>query len=290
MSDVENHLPTMRFVVLTGLSGSGKTTARQALEEFGFFSVDNLPPQLWQETIQLCETRGLTKLAVVTDARTLHFLADFEQVLNNISKRVQPEVVFLEADDEVLIRRYGLTRRNHPMQESTLIADFHEERRVLAPIRALATNTIDTTDLSSRALLERMRTMFGDEKSFSARIFSFGFKHGTPRDADLVLDVRSLPNPFYDEKLKPMSGLDEAVKKYVFTPEATSFYDQIKRFVGSSLEMAQRSGRPNYSVAIGCTGGRHRSVAVVEALARDLSPDWPLKIEHRDIEKSEGGP
>jgi RNase adapter protein RapZ len=275
-----------RFVIITGLSGAGKTTAVQALEEFGFFTTDNLPPQLWRSTLELCLKQGLSQVAVVTDARTRHFLADVETWLNNLS--VKPVVVYLEADDDVLIRRYGFTRRTHPLHESTLLGDLRAEREVLKNLRAQADVVIDTSLLSAKALVVKLRGLFGEDRAFTLSFSSFGFKHGAPRDADLVLDVRGLPNPFYSERLKHKSGLEPEVSQYVFSSDGTAFYQLLRDFVSANAELARRSERSSYAVAIGCTGGFHRSVAVVEALARDLS-QFASTISHRDLEQGEGG-
>ena len=276
-------------MIVSGLSGAGKTTALHALEEFGYFTVDNLPPQLWAQTLESCRAQGLEKLAVVSDARTRHFLPGLEEAFSSVQAEVAPEVLFLEADDDMLIRRYGLTRRTHPMQEPTLAADLREERLVLESLRSKASVVIDTTQLSARALTDKLRGLFGTDNAFTLALFSFGFKHGAPRDADLVLDVRGLPNPYWDEKLRPLSGFDQAVREYVFTPEASAFYHVLKGFIRSSLELAQKAGRTSYTVAIGCTGGRHRSVSVVEALASDMAGAVSVAVEHRDVERGEGG-
>jgi RNase adapter protein RapZ len=278
-----------RFVIVSGLSGAGKTTALHALEEFGYFTVDNLPPQLWAQTLESCKAQGLEKLAVVSDARTRHFLPGLEEAFASVQSEIEPEVLFLEADDDMLIRRYGLTRRTHPMQEPTLAADLREERLVLERLRSRASVVIDTTQLSARALTDKLRGLFGTDNAFTLALFSFGFKHGAPRDADLVLDVRGLPNPYWDEKLRSLSGFDQSVREYVFTPEASAFYHVLKGFIRSSLELAQKAGRTSYTVAIGCTGGRHRSVSVVEALASDLAGVVSVAVEHRDVERGEGG-
>ena len=275
-----------RFVIITGLSGAGKTTAVQALEEFGFFTTDNLPPQLWGETLKLCMAQGLTQVAVVTDARTRHFLHEIETWLKTVA--VKPVVVYLEADDDVLIRRYGFTRRTHPLHESTLMNDLRAEREVLAELREQADVVIDTSLLSAKALIAKLRGLFGEERPFTLSLSSFGFKHGAPRDADLVLDVRGMPNPFYDPVLKHRSGLEPEVGQYVFSGDGTTFYQLLRDFVIANAELARRSERSSYAVAIGCTGGFHRSVAVVEALARDLT-QFASTVSHRDLEKGEGG-
>lgn len=279
-----------RVVVVTGLSGAGKTTALHALEELRFFNVDNLPPALWAPTLELCRARGLERLAIVADARTRHFLGDLPEALAGMRESVETLLVYLEADDETLVRRYGLTRRSHPLDEPTLAADLREERRVLQPLRGLADVVVDTTDLSPRSLGERVRALAGDGGGSTLRLFSFGFKHGAPRDADLVLDVRGLPNPYYVPELKPLSGLEPAVAAHVFSDAHAGFYDDLMAFTRASLALARDAGRRTYTVAVGCTGGRHRSVAVVERLAHDLAADWPVALDHRDVEKGEGGP
>lgn len=279
-----------RFVIITGLSGAGKTTALHALEELGYFTVDNLPPGLWPMLVTQCEARAISQVAVSTDARTREFLADLEPSLARLNDIVRPEIAYLEAEDEILIRRYGLTRRTHPLHEPTLVGDLRQERHVLGALRMLASVVIDTTELSARALVERIGSLFGRGEGPILRLYSFGFKHGAPRDADLVLDVRGLPNPYYVPELSPLSGLEPAVRDYVFSAEAVSFYHELREFLVSNLELVARSSRNSYTVAIGCTGGRHRSVAVVEALARDLNAGWRISVEHRDLDKGDGGP
>ncbi|HWG85606.1 MAG TPA: RNase adapter RapZ [Deinococcales bacterium] len=283
-------MPIERFVVVSGLSGAGKTTALHALEELGYYTTDNLPPGLFGPLLQCCLEQEQPLVAVVVDARTRHFLHDLPAALERSGAFREPEIVFLEADDETLIRRYGLTRRTHPLREPTLVADLREERRVLADVRARAGTIIDTTSLTARSLLERFGALFGSGGGPILRLYSFGFKHGAPRDADLVLDVRGMPNPYYDPDLEPLSGLDPRVREHVFSPEAVGFYFEVENFLESSLEMAQRAGRKSYTVAVGCTGGRHRSVAVVESLARDINSAWRVAVEHRDIALAEGGP
>jgi RNase adapter protein RapZ len=280
----------MRFVIVSGRSGAGKTTAAQALEEFGYFVTDNLPPMLWTALLTGCAARGLERVAVVTDARTRFFLSDLEMAFAIVQTSVQPELVFLEADDDVLIRRYGLTRRSHPLGEPTLLGDLREERRVLEGLRERADTVIDSSSLKARDLIERLRILYGDPSGkFMVTLFSFGFKHGAPTDADLVVDARSLPNPYWDANLKERSGLEMDVAKHIFTSDGTAFFNELREFVKLNLERAKASGRSNYSVAVGCTGGFHRSVAVIESLARDFSSVYAVQTDHRDLERAEGG-
>ncbi|ADV67822.1 RNase adapter RapZ [Deinococcus maricopensis] len=278
----------MQFTVLSGLSGAGKSTAMRALEDAGFFVTDNLPPELWVAMYDLSRASGAQRVAVVTDARTREFLPALEGSWQRLSRREGVRVVFLEATDEVLLRRYNLTRRAHPMGEHSLMADFDRERALLAPLRALADVVIDTTDLDARAFTDRLRGLFDLQSSFDLRLISFGFKHAPPRDADLVLDMRGLPNPHYDPVLRPKSGLDADVAAYVFNgPDSEAYYAHVQEFVRASADAARRGGRHSYSVAIGCTGGQHRSVAVAERLCRDLHDLGARVIAHRDVQRGE---
>jgi RNase adapter protein RapZ len=279
----------MRFVIVSGRSGAGKTTALQALEEFGYFVCDNLPPMLWTALLTGCSSKGLERVAVVSDARTRHFLADLEMAFAVVQTTVLPELVFLDADDDVLVRRYGLTRRVHPLGEPTLLGDLREERRVLEGMRERADTVIDTSNLKARELSERLRTLFADSSSgFTLTLFSFGYKHGVPTDADLVVDARSLPNPYWDAALRERSGLEPEVAKYIFTADGTAFYNELREFIALNVTRAKTANRSNYSVAVGCTGGYHRSVAVIQALSRDFS-QYALQNAHRDLERGEGG-
>lgn len=275
----------MPFVIVSGLSGSGKSTALRTLEDAGFFTTDNLPPELWGAMNDLAGARGLTRVAVSTDARTRDFLAALEGSFARLSRRREDlRVLFLEADSEVLLQRYNLTRREHPLGE-TLLVDFARERELLAPLRALADIVIDTTDLSAAELGRRVLAALRLEQDFHLRLLSFGFKHAPPRDADLVLDVRSLPNPYYDPVLKPKTGLEAEVAEYVFRdPASQTFYGEVRDFVRLAAERARASGRHGYTVAIGCTGGQHRSVAVAARLAGELGDLGAQVTDHRDMQ------
>uniref|UniRef100_A0A7C6E4W7 RNase adapter RapZ n=1 Tax=Thermus tengchongensis TaxID=1214928 RepID=A0A7C6E4W7_9DEIN len=273
----------MRFLVLSGLSGAGKTTAKGFLEDLGYFMVDNLPPGLWKPLLQELESRGVKRAGVVLDARALAFLGDLEPVLDEL----KPTVVYLEARPEVLLRRYNLTRRVHPLGAGNLMREIGEERRILGPLRARAHLVLDTSELSPRALKEALARFLGEETGFLLRLLSFGFKWGPPQEADLVLDVRPLPNPHYDPALKPRTGLDPEVKAYVFREEVEPYYRALLSVVGLAAEGAQREGRAFYTAAIGCTGGRHRSVAVAERLAEELAGRFQVEVSHRDVAKED---
>lgn len=275
------------FVVLTGVSGSGKTTALHALEDIGFFTVDNVPPQLWPELVRLLadEVKGV---AVGIDIRARQYLADAPRAIEDLKAAgYSPQIVYLDANDEVLVRRYNFTRRTHPISQGTLTADLATERKALAPLRAMAEEVIDTTTTSARALTNKMRERFQGGQGFLLRLVSFGFKRGVPTDADTVLDVRGLPNPYYDELLKGLPGTDERVQAYVFTPEALETYSQLRSLVRTlTSQAAGAAGRSAYTVAIGCTGGQHRSVAVAERLSHDLADGLRTVVQHRDLEEA----
>lgn len=279
----------MYYVVVSGLSGSGKSTALRALEDAGFFVTDNLPPELWGALYDLAAARGLACVAVSSDSRTRDFLAALDPSWERLRRRDGTRTLFLEASDETLLRRYNLTRRNHPLAlgEPSLTVDFARERTLLAPFRALADTVIDTTDLSAAALSARVVALYGGQTGFDLRLMSFGFKYAPPRDADLVLDVRSLPNPHYDSVLKPHTGLEPEVAAYVFAGEGEAFYGRLAAYVRDNAERARDSGRRSYNVAIGCTGGQHRSVAVSERLARELGDLGAHVVDHRDLPETQ---
>ncbi|KGQ22419.1 RNase adapter RapZ [Thermus filiformis] len=271
----------MRFLVLSGLSGAGKTTARNALEDLGYFMVDNLPPALWPGLVQTLQESGVERAGVVVDARTLPFFGALEGALEEL----RPQVVFLEAKPEVLLRRYNLTRRLHPLGAGNLMREIGEERKALSPLRARADLVLDTSDLTPRALTEALARFLGEERGFLLRLISFGFKWGPPQEADLVLDVRPLPNPHYDPALRPRTGLDPEVRAYVFREETEPYYRALLTTLGLAAEGARKEGRLAYTAAIGCTGGKHRSVAVAERLAEELSARFQVEVTHRDVEK-----
>ncbi|WP_337843926.1 RNase adapter RapZ [Thermus sp.] len=271
----------MRFLVLSGLSGAGKTTAKNALEDLGYFMVDNLPPAFWQGLYQGLEARGVERAGVVVDLRARTFLDELQAALAALS----PTVIFLEARPEVLLRRFNLTRRLHPLGAGNLLKEIGEERKALSPLRARADLILDTSDLSPRELTEALARFLGEERGFLLRLLSFGFKWGVPQEADLVLDVRPFPNPHYDPLLRPRTGLDPGVKAYVFQEALEPYYRALLTTLGLAAEGARREGRRAYTAAIGCTGGKHRSVAVAERLAEELSGRFALEVVHRDVEK-----
>jgi UPF0042 nucleotide-binding protein len=271
------------LVILTGVSGAGKTTAMHALEDVGFYTVDNLPPSMWLSLVEGGQY-GEKGLCICVDIRTRSFLDQAPTALADLKKRGhRPALLFLDASDEVLIKRYNFTRRAHPVAAGTLAADLANERRVLSPLRALADDVIDTTGSSARALTQLLWDRFAEGRGLLLRLVSFGFKRGIPTDVDTVLDVRGMPNPYYSEELRPLPGTEPSVQRHVFSSESLELYNQMRLLVRSLAYLAESGGRSNYSVAVGCTGGQHRSVAVVERLSHDLAGGYRTQVQHRDL-------
>ncbi len=273
----------MRFVVLTGLSGAGRTTALAALEDLGFFTADNVPPALWDELVAQADPLQ-PRVAVGVGIRTAVFLPKLEAALAAVRARgIHPEVVFLDASNETLIQRYNFTRRTHPLGHAPLAQDIAQERVVLGDLRAVADTVLDTSGLSARGLTEELWARFGDDRVFRLRLASFGFKRGVPIDADNVFDLRSLPNPYYDPALRSRGGQDPEVAAYVFSADGMAFYTELREFVRLLAARAMVTGRTSYTVAVGCTGGQHRSVAFAERLKHDLAEGFATYAEHRDL-------
>lgn len=270
-------------LILSGQSGAGKTTALQALEDLGFFAVDNLPPSLWLELVHKARQQGENRIVMSVDARTERFLNDVPAGLEELRQAgFEPELIFLKADEASLIRRYSFTRRAHPLAEGTLQADIRRENAALDAVRAVASTVIDTTELTPGQLKDHLNRKYGDGAAFRLQLISFGFKRGAPRDADLVLDVRSLPNPYYDPELRSLPGTEPAVASYVLD-NGQQILDRFREFIELLTRLAADGGRQQYTVAIGCTGGQHRSVAVTERLRRELSAEFLVQVEHRHL-------
>jgi UPF0042 nucleotide-binding protein len=279
----------IRVVVLTGVSGAGKTTALHALEDIGFYPVDNLPPSLWPTMVEKAELRGHEAIVLGIDIRAKAFLDELLPYLDGLERRSLPAtIVYLDASDDVLVQRYGLTRRTHPLRDGTLATDIRAERMALATLRSRATTFIDTSSLSARDLTDTMWRQFKTDAKFLLRLISFGFKRGIPLDADNIFDVRGLPNPYYDDALKAQPGTSPSVQAYVFTPAGQEFYATLHNLTRWLTELARSAGRSSYSIAVGCTGGQHRSVAVAERLLHDLEGQFEAQVEHRDLEHALG--
>ncbi|PXY23873.1 RNase adapter RapZ [Prauserella sp. PE36] len=282
----------MEVAVVSGLSGAGRSTAAKCLEDLGWFVVDNLPPELISTMVELgAQARGaITKVAVVMDVRSRAFTDDLASVIKDLDARgYKPRVLFLEATDAVLIRRFEQVRRGHPMQgDGRLVDGIAAERALLAPLREEADLLLDTSALSVHDLRAKIEDAFGTEASSQTRVtvLSFGYKYGLPMDSDLVMDVRFLPNPFWIPELRDHSGLDGDVRNYVLTQEgAEEFldrYHELLRLIGAGYK---REGKRYLTLAVGCTGGKHRSVAISEELAARLSKEdgMAVKVVHRDL-------
>lgn len=284
----------MRILIITGLSGSGKSTAVRALEDEGFFCLDNLPVALIPTFIELVEKSKETvrDVALVMDIRGLDFLKGCEKVLQELREADHTvEIVFFDATDEVLIRRFSETRRRHPVPESGSVPEgIRIEREQLAGLRRLATTVIDTSELNVHQLKELVIARIRGEqgaREMTVHLQSFGYRFGIPLDSDLVMDVRFLPNPHFVPELKPFTGLDPEVKQYVLEkPETRLFLDKFLDFLGFLLDGYRREGKSYLTVSVGCTGGKHRSVVMVEEL-RDFFEGKKVKVKvtHRDAEK-----
>ena len=281
---VEWSAPGARLIVVSGLSGAGTTTALHALEDIGYFAVDNLPPSLWAPLAERAQRLGEERVALSVDVRTAAFLGELDEGLADLAAGgFEPTILFLTASEQTLVKRYNLTRRTHPLNEGTLSHDIAAERVALEGVRSRAHHRVDTTEMSAKELNHYIRRSFAEERSFLLRLVSFGFKRGAPIDADLVLDVRALPNPYYEEALRRLSGSEEQVQAHVFTPGGLELYTQLRNLIRTLAGLARDGGRTSYTVALGCTGGQHRSVAVAERLARDLGEQFDARMEHRDL-------
>lgn len=285
-------------VIVTGLSGAGKSQALRTLEDLGYFCVDNLPPALIPTFIQLCTQvrEPISRIAMGVDVRGGEFFDDLSSALATISQAgTRPMVLFLEADDDILVRRYKETRRRHPLSpQGSTLEGIREERQMLSDLKAQASIIIDTSNLSTMEFRRQIVEVFSRNvklEKLMVTIVTFGFKHGLPMDADLVFDVRFLPNPYYVADLKPLTGLDSRVSQYVFKSNlGKNFFLRLSRFVDFLLPHYVEEGKSHLTIAIGCTGGRHRSVAIGEALRAHLeTKEHTVIVEHRDIERGEAG-
>ncbi len=284
----------MKVLIVTGLSGAGKSQSIKFLEDLGYFCVDNLPPALISKFAEMCSDskENINKAAIVIDIRVGKFFDRLPESLDELKSLGHTyDILFLEASDETLIKRYKSSRRMHPMAPSgRIIKGIKAERRKLQEIKAKSTNIIDTTNLSPSGLKEEIIHLFvegGKSEGLIINILSFGFKYGIPLDSDMVFDVRFLPNPYYVEGLKKYSGNDEGVRNYVMQwPAAVEFMNKLTDMVEYLIPHFIKEGKSQLVIAIGCTGGRHRSVTMVNMLSRKLKEaNHRVIIEHRDIEE-----
>ncbi|GGE27787.1 RNase adapter RapZ [Streptococcus himalayensis] len=283
----------VELVIVTGMSGAGKTVAIQSFEDLGYFTIDNMPPALVPKFLQLVETRkDNDKLAMVVDMRSRSFFSEIQNVLDEIEndEELNFKILFLDAADKELVARYKETRRSHPLAADGRILDgIKLERELLAPLKNLSQNVVDTTELTPRELRKVIAQEFSDHdesQGFRVEVVSFGFKYGLPLDADLVFDVRFLPNPYYQPELRNQTGLDKAVFDYVMNhPESEEFYQHLLALIEPILPGYQKEGKSVLTIAVGCTGGQHRSVAFAQRLADDLQQHWSVNSSHRDKDR-----
>lgn len=285
----------MRFVIVTGMSGAGKSSVLKMLEDAGYFCVDNLPIPLISKFAELAvseSTGQMKKIALGIDIRVGEGIAKIKEALAGLDElEITYEILFLECSDAVLIKRYKETRRNHPLSEGGRVEDgIQKERKKMRPVKSMSTYILDTTQLLVRELKQEVSRIFIDNQEFNnffVTILSFGFKYGIPVDADLVFDVRFLPNPFYIDDLKPKTGNDQEVYDYVMAAdEAHQFLDKIEDLVRFLIPNYIIEGKNQLVIGIGCTGGKHRSVTIANALFKKLQGlNYGLKVDHRDIQK-----
>ena len=275
------------IVIITGMSGAGRSTAAKSLEDLGWFVVDNLPPALLPTMLDLADRASLAGIAAIVDVRSRAFSTDLKSAISSLGARgVAPHVLFLEASDAVLVQRFENVRRPHPMQGAGTILDgINAERELLRAVRGDSDIVLDTSSLNVHELRSRMHGYFGGDSVTGLRlnIVSFGYKYGLPVDADLVADCRFLPNPHWVPELRPLSGLDASVRGYVLgQPAATAFLAAYLAVLEVSLAGFEREGKRYVTLAVGCTGGKHRSVAMAEQLAARLA-GRDVTVSHRDL-------
>jgi len=281
------------FLVVAGMSGAGRSTAAATLEDLGWFVIDNLPPALFTKVAELGGRPGseTDRVALVIGRGGGENLEEVLPVLDSLEEtRHRVQVLFLDAPDDVLVRRFEGTRRRHPLAARGVEESIADERRLLEVVRGRADILLDTGELNANQLRQRILELFGESRgsgNMQTSVLSFGYKHGIPLDVDMVFDCRFLPNPYWVESLRPLSGLDEHVRLYVFDqPETIAFLDRVEELLESLVPAFVREGKSYLTVAMGCTGGRHRSVALAEALSERLGAHGiSSSVFHRDIER-----
>ncbi len=285
----------LQVTIISGLSGSGKSTAMSVLEDSGFYCIDNMPATLIPTFVELCQhsTRGLSRVAIVVDIRGREFLEDIRKVVHNLMEvGHQVKILFLESTDEILIRRYSETRRRHPLEKErgmSLPEAVKEERGEIAFLREIADEVIDTSALNVHQLrsLVMERLLNSTTQKMNVTLLSFGYSYGIPTEADIVMDVRFLPNPFFVRELRGLTGEDKKVKGYVLEKEETNdFLYRFTEMVEYLVPLYENEGKSYLTIAIGCTGGKHRSVVITERLAETLAQrEKEVTVRHRDIER-----
>lgn len=285
----------VEVVIITGMSGAGKTVAIQSFEDMGYYCIDNMPPELLPTFWELTQQSGrFSKVALVMDLRMKDFFKQVEGAVSQVEETpyIVKKVLFLDAKEEELVSRYKESRRSHPLaQDGRVIKGIQQEKELLSNIKRKAQLVIDTTDLTPRQLREKLLKAFSDSETgdlFRIELVSFGFKHGLPIDADIAMDVRFLPNPYYIPELREKTGVDQEVYDYVMQQSETEeFFNRFMALLAVNLPGYKREGKSNVNIAIGCTGGHHRSVALVERVAQQLRSDgYNVNISHRDKDKT----
>ncbi|MBP6359993.1 MAG: RNase adapter RapZ [Enterococcus sp.] len=283
---------SLELVIITGMSGAGKTVAIQSFEDMGYFCIDNMPPNLVPKFWELVkETGKLTKIALVVDLRSRSFFEEIQRMLIDIENTsfIDTRILFLDSSDSELVSRYKETRRTHPLAMDGLITEgIRKERAILEDLKTQASIVIDTTSLTPRQLRDKINQEFqsSNDVGFRIELLSFGFKYGIPIDADIVMDVRFLPNPHYIPELRPRTGLDQEVYDYVMHSEQTEdFYQYFSQLLFKIMPGYIKEGKRSLTVAIGCTGGQHRSVALTKRLAQALEVEYKVNTTHRDKDK-----
>lgn len=284
----------MRLVILSGPSGAGKSTAIKVLEDINFFCVDNLPVALLPKFLDLCHSSSgeITKVATVVDIRERDFIKDFPVVFREVKDAGHDvELVYLEATDDAILRRFSETRRRHPLEEGSPQEGIRLERKILADVKAMANKVIDTSNYNVHQLKEVIRDYFSGPTQLgkmTLHLVSFSYRYGIPTDADIVIDVRFLPNPYFVEELKGLDGRDDRVKGFILDKEETmGFIERFSQFLKYLIPLYSKEGKAYLTIAIGCTGGKHRSPSIIEVLADSIDTDiCTVKKRHRDIDKS----
>lgn len=280
----------LKLVIITGMSGAGKTVAMQCFEDMGYFCIDNMPPGLFTKFLEVVRENGaIKKIAMVVDLRSRSFFKESEEMLEKAQNMdsLDFSILFLDASEEELVSRYKETRRNHPLaQDGRILEGIQKEKEMLYRLREEAQVVIDTSHLSARELKEKILEIYQNatDNPFHLQLMSFGFKHGIPIDADVVMDVRFLPNPYYIDRLRDKTGEDAEVYDYVMSfPETEEFYEKLKSLLDTAIPGYQEEGKKSVTIAIGCTGGHHRSVAITERLSHDFKEEgYIVNTSHRD--------
>ena len=283
----------MEFIIITGMSGAGKSTAANLLEDIGFYCIDNIPPSLICDFANLLKRANskLSKIAIVTDTRGSKDPSDINNMISELKNYgIQFKILFLDATDDCLIHRYKETRRSHPLGDEIPIPDaVKKEREIMMAARSNADFIVDTSFIKSAELKKRITDIFSEDVNSSMPIqcMSFGFKYGSPMEADIVFDARCLPNPFYVKELKNLTGLDSVIVDYVMNSEnSKGFVKRMLDFIDFSVPLYRDEGKSNLVIAVGCTGGKHRSVALAQMIYKDLSDKgYQVSVSHRDIHK-----